>query len=95
MVILMSKNVGITTAILISVIAYLVNLLLSNWDISLGSSTLALILGSIIAYYIPNTEEGGKWMISMIMPIAIILLGFGLNLTTFFAPEIFFFCCIF
>lgn len=88
MVLLMSKNIGITTAILISIVAYLVNLFLSNWNFSLGSSTLALILGCIIAYYIPNTEEGGKWMIRMIMPVAIILLGFGLNLTTFFVPEI-------
>jgi uncharacterized integral membrane protein (TIGR00698 family) len=84
----MSKNIGISIAIIIAIIAYFTNMVLSSQEISIGSSTLALILGSIIAYYIPNTENGGRWMISMIMPIAIILLGFGLNLSTFFVPEI-------
>ena len=84
----MSKNIGVTIAIIIAVIAYLANMFLSSQDITVGSSTLALILGAIIAYYIPNTEDGGRWMISMVLPISIILLGFGLNLTTFFVPEI-------
>ena len=61
---------------------------LSSQDFNVGSSTLALILGAIIAYYIPNTEDGGRWMISMVLPISIVLIGFGLNLTTFFVPEI-------
>ena len=84
----MSKNIGVTIAIIIAVIAYLANMFLSSQDITVGSSTLALILGAIIAYYIPNTEDGGRWMISMVLPISIILLGFGLNLTTYFVPEI-------
>ena len=84
----MSKNIGISIAIIITVIAYLANLFLSSQEISIGSSTLALILGAIIAYYIPNTEDGGRWMISTILPISIVLLGFGLNLTAFFVPEI-------
>ena len=84
----MSKNIGISVAIIITVIAYLVNMFLSSQDFNVGSSTLALILGAIIAYYIPNTEDGGRWMISMVLPISIVLLGFGLNLTTFFVPEI-------
>ena len=84
----MSKNIGISIAIIITVIAYLANMFLSSQDFNVGSSTLALILGAIIAYYIPNTEDGGRWMISMVLPISIVLLGFGLNLTTFFVPEI-------
>ena len=80
----MSKNIGIIYAVIISIIAYLANISLSNLGINLGPSTLALILGSIIAYYIPNTEDGGRWMISIVMPAAIVLLGFGLNLSTFF-----------
>ena len=84
----MSKNIGVTIAIIIAVIAYLANMFLSSQDFNVGSSTLALILGAIIAYYIPNTEDGGRWMISMVLPISIVLLGFGLNLTTFFVPEI-------
>ncbi len=84
----MSKNIGISVAIIITVIAYLANMFLSSQDFNVGSSTLALILGAIIAYYIPNTEDGGRWMISMVLPISIVLLGFGLNLTTFFVPEI-------
>jgi len=84
----MSKNIGISVAIIITVIAYFANMFLSSQDFNVGSSTLALILGAIIAYYIPNTEDGGRWMISMVLPISIVLLGFGLNLTTFFVPEI-------
>ena len=84
----MSKNIGISVAIIITVIAYLANMFLSSQDFNVGSSALALILGAIIAYYIPNTEDGGRWMISMVLPISIVLLGFGLNLTTFFVPEI-------
>ena len=84
----MNKNKGVGIAILVAVIAYITNMLFVSQEISIGSSTLALILGSIIAYYVPNIEEGGKWMINIIMPIAIILLGFGLNLTAFFVPEI-------
>jgi uncharacterized integral membrane protein (TIGR00698 family) len=84
----MSKNIGITYAVIISIIAYLASIFLSDLGINLGPSTLALILGSIIAYYIPNTEDGGRWMISIVMPIAIVLLGFGLNLSTFFEPDV-------
>ena len=84
----MSKNIGISVAIIITVIAYLANMFLSSQNFNVGSSTLALILGAIIASYIPNTEDGGRWMISMVLPISIVLLGFGLNLTTFFVPEI-------
>ena len=84
----MSKNIGISIAILIALIAYLTNIFLSSINFNIGSSTIALILGSIIAFYIPNTGEGGRWIISYILPISIILLGFGLNLRTFFVPEI-------
>ncbi len=84
----MTKNIGISIAIIIAIVSFLVNIFLSKQDISIGSSTLALIFGAIIACYIPSLEEGGKWMINMVLPISIILLGFGLNLTAFFVPEI-------
>ncbi len=84
----MSKNIGISIAILIALIAYLTNIFLSSINFNIGSSTIALILGSVIAFYIPNTGEGGRWIISYILPISIILLGFGLNIRTFFVPEI-------
>ena len=84
----MTKNIGIGIAIIIAIVSFLVNIFLSKQDIGIGSSTLALIFGAIIACYIPSLEEGGKWMINMVLPISIILLGFGLNLTAFFVPEI-------
>jgi uncharacterized integral membrane protein (TIGR00698 family) len=57
-------------------------------DINIGASTLALIFGALSANLVPNIEKGGKWMIKIIMPLAIILLGFALNLTSFLESDI-------
>ena len=84
----MEKNFGIFCALIISILAYTGNMFFNDFSINIGASTLALILGSILANFTPNVEKGGKWMIKLVMPIAIILLGFGLHLTSFFKPEI-------
>ena len=64
------------------------NIFFNDLDINIGASTLALVMGAILAYFTSNTEKGGKWMIKVIMPIAIILLGFGLELTSLLKSEI-------
>ena len=84
----MEKNFGIFCALIISILAYATNIFFNSFSINIGASTLALILGAILANFTPNVEKGGKWMIKLVMPIAIILLGFGLNLISFFKPEI-------
>jgi uncharacterized integral membrane protein (TIGR00698 family) len=85
---MMSKNIGIISSIIIGAFAYIINNELIDYEIRIGASTLALIFGALFAILTTNVEEGGKWMIKFIMPIAIILLGFGLNLTSFFETEI-------
>jgi uncharacterized integral membrane protein (TIGR00698 family) len=87
----MEEKNGIILAFLIGILAYFTNIFLSSdWigGINIGASTLALIFGSIAAFNFSNIEKGGKWMINKIMPIVIILLGFGLDLTLFLDPKI-------
>ena len=84
----MSKKIGIICSIIISIIAYSMNDVFIDLDIKIGASTLALILGALSANLVPNIEKGGKWMIKIMMPLAIILLGFALNLTSFFGSDI-------
>ena len=84
----MDRKFGIFCAIIISLLAYLTNIFFNDLDINIGASTLALIMGAILANFTSNTEKGGKWMIKVIMPIAIILLGFGLELTSLLKSEI-------
>ena len=84
----MDRKFGIFCAIIISLLAYLTNIFFNDLDINIGASTLALIMGAILANFSSNTEKGGKWMIKVIMPIAIILLGFGLELTLLLKSEI-------
>ena len=84
----MDRKFGIFCAIIISLLAYLTNIFFNDLDINIGASTLALIMGAILANFSTNTEKGGKWMIKVIMPIAIILLGFGLELTSLLKSEI-------
>ena len=79
----MERNFGIFCALIISILAYTGNMFFNDFSINIGASTLALILGAILANFTPNLEKGGKWMIKLVMPIAIILLGFGLHLTSF------------
>ena len=84
----MSRKIGIICSIIISIIAYTMNDVFIDLDIKIGASTLALILGALSANLVPNIEKGGKWMIKIMMPLAIILLGFALNLTSFFGSDI-------
>ena len=84
----MSRKIGIICSIIISIIAYLMNNVFIDLDINIGASTLALIFGALSANLVPNIEKGGKWMIKIIMPLAIILLGFALNLTSFLKSDI-------
>jgi uncharacterized integral membrane protein (TIGR00698 family) len=84
----MSRKIGIICSIIISIIAYLMNNVFIDLEINIGASTLALIFGAISANLVPNIEKGGKWMIKIIMPLAIILLGFALNLTSFLKSDI-------
>ena len=84
----MSRKIGIICSIIISIIAYLMNDFFVDLDINIGASTLALIFGALSANLVPNIERGGKWMIKIIMPLAIILLGFALNLTSFLESDI-------
>ena len=83
----MDRKFGIFCAIIISLLAYLTNIFFNDLDINIGASTLALIMGAILANFTSNAEKGGKWMIKIIMPIAIILLGFGLELTSLLKSE--------
>ncbi len=82
----METKLGIASAIIIGIIAYLFNEYLTFLEI--GASTIALILGAILANFTVKFESGGKWMIKSVMPVAIIFLGFGLNLKSFFTPEL-------
>ena len=84
----MSRRIGIICSIIISIIAYLMNNVFIDLDINIGASTLALIFGALSANLVPNIEKGGKWMIKIIMPLVIILLGFALNLTSFLKSDI-------
>lgn len=84
----MDRKFGIFCAIIISLLAYLTNIFFNDLDINIGASTLALIMGAILANFTSDAEKGGKWMIKIIMPIAIILLGFGLELTSLLKSEI-------
>ena len=84
----MSREIGIICSIIISILAYLMNNVFIDLDINIGASTLALIFGALSANLVPNIEKGGKWMIKIIMPLAIILLGFALNLTSFLKSDI-------
>ena len=84
----MSREIGIICSIIISILAYLMNNVFIDLDINIGASTLALIFGALSANLVPKIEKGGKWMIKIIMPLAIILLGFALNLTSFLKSDI-------
>ena len=78
-------NRGIALCIILGIIAYLLDGWLQSSDLfSLGSGTLAFILGGICARLITGIQSGGDWMIRKILPITIICLGFGLDLTLLF-----------
>ena len=85
----MSASRGIIAALSIGAIAFAIDYLLDGQQLfSPGASTLALILGALLAIGVSDVEPGGKWMTTQVMPIAIILLGFGLDLHLFFEPDV-------
>ena len=78
-------NRGIALCIILGIIAYFLDGWLQSSDLfSLGPGTLAFILGGICARLITGIQSGGDWMIRKILPITIICLGFGLDLTLLF-----------
>lgn len=80
---------GVTIAFAVGIAAYVLNLLLDQQEVfSPGASSMALVLGAIVAMFATSIESGGKWLIKQILPAAIILLGFGLNLTLFTSENI-------
>ena len=85
----MGNSKGIVAALLIGLTAYATNQLMGalGW-FQLGSSTLAFVLGAAGAQLFHGLEKGGRWMTKKLMPYAIIMLGFGLNLTLFLQPEV-------
>lgn len=85
----MAEKRGIAIAMAIGGLAFFVDDFLQGqgW-FSLGASTIALIFGIIAAIGFSDVEPGGKWMTTQVMPIAIILLGFGLNLDLFANPDV-------
>jgi len=85
----MGNSKGIVAAVLIGLTAYGLNQLMGamGW-FQLGSSTLAFVLGALAAQLFHGLDKGGRWMTKKLMPYAIIMLGFGLNLTLFLKPEV-------
>lgn len=85
----MGNSRGIVAAVLIGSMAYGLNHLMGSlgW-FQLGSSTLAFVLGATCAQIFQGLDKGGRWMTKKLMPFAIIMLGFGLDLTLFLQPEV-------
>ena len=81
-------NRGIVLSIVLGAVAYFVDDWLRSSDVfSLGSGTLAFILGGILGQFISGIQSGGDWIIKKILPITIICLGFGLDLTLLLGNE--------
>ena len=85
----MAEKRGIAIAMAIGGLAFFVDDYLQGqgW-FSLGASTIALILGAIVATGFADVEPGGIWMTKHVMPVAIILVGFGLNLAMITHPDV-------
>lgn len=85
----MAEKRGIAIAMAIGGLAFFVDDFLQGqgW-FSLGASTIALILGAIVASGFADVESGGIWMTKHVMPVAIILVGFGLNLAMITHPDV-------
>ena len=85
----MTEKRGIAIAMAIGGLAFFVDDFLQGqgW-FSLGASTIALILGAIVATGFADVEPGGIWMTKHVMPVAIILVGFGLNLAMITHPDV-------
>ena len=83
------KNSGIISGVLVaSIIGIFAIIIDSNICFSLGSGVTAFIIGAIFVNENKNLEVGGKWIIGNLLPITIILLGFGLNLSIFFEDSL-------
>ena len=83
------KNSGIISGVLVaSIIGIFAIIIDSNIGFSLGSGVTAFIIGAIFVNENKNLEVGGKWIIGNLLPITIILLGFGLNLSIFFENSL-------
>ena len=79
---------GIAICLTIGIMAYFLDALLEANDLfSLGTGTLAFILGGIAAQLVSGIRNGGDWVIKNILPITIICLGFGLDLSLLFSDE--------
>ena len=76
---------GIIVASIIGIIAIIFD---RNVTFSLGSGVTAFIIGAIIVNENKNLEVGGRWIIRNLLPLTIILLGFGLNLSIFFESSL-------
>ena len=81
-------NRGVALCIILGAIAYLLDDWLRSSDLfSLGSGTLAFIFGGICAQLFTGVRPGGDWVVKKILPITIVCLGFGLDLTLLFGDE--------
>ena len=81
-------NRGVALCVILGAIAYLLDDRLQSSDLfSLGSGTLAFIFGAICAQLIAGIKPGGDWVVKKILPITIICLGFGLDLTLLFGDA--------
>ena len=85
----MAEKRGIAIAMAIGGLAFFVDDFLQGqgW-FSLGASTIALILGAIVATGFADVEPGGIWMTKHVMPVAIILVGFCLILAMITHPDV-------
>jgi len=85
----MSTSRGIAASIIIGGVAFGADYFLKSQQwFSPGASTLALILGALSAIWLTGVEAGGRWMTKRAMPVAIVLLGFGLDLALFSQPAV-------
>ena len=85
----MDTSRGIIAALAIGLVAFAIDYSLGEQALfSPGASTLALVLGAFAAIWVSDVEPGGKWMTTQVMPIAIVLLGFGLDLDLFLDPDV-------
>ena len=83
------KISGIIFALLLGIIAYVLNIsLINNGIFTPGAATIAFLLGILATLRRDDLIPGGKWCVKSLMPIIIIFLGFGLNLKLLIEPEI-------
>ncbi|RAH13666.1 MAG: hypothetical protein CMB56_007465 [Methanobacteriota archaeon] len=87
----MDSNIkkGILFSFILGMISYLINSYLrSNNFFSPGAGTIAFLLGVISGPFFIGLKSGGKYTIERVLPVSIILIGFGLNLEVLFNPNV-------